>query len=98
MHRMFLSGLTLALAACGTDIPNDSTAAVARQNSEARDAAQEGRILNPEALACVKANATDAEWAVIASETGDAPNVLADVLNREGTLRCFSVNNVVIYI
>ncbi|NNL35477.1 MAG: hypothetical protein HKP35_06630 [Silicimonas sp.] len=88
----------LLLTACGSDIAGDNTAAVARQNAAARDAAQEGRILNPAALACIKASSSEQEWAVIASETGAAPSVLQDVLGRQSTIDCFRTNDVVIYI
>ena len=57
-----LTGLIL-LNACGSDIAGDNTAAVARQNVAARDAAQEGRMLNPGALACIKASSTEEGWA-----------------------------------
>ena len=98
MRRAFLLSTVLALAACGSDTVSDRTAQTAQQNAAQRDAALEGRIDNPAALACIRANASQAEWAVIQTETGDAPTVLRDVLNREGTTNCFRANNVVIYI
>lgn len=98
MHRAFLLCSALALAACGSDTAGDRTAQTARQNLAARDAALEGRIDNPAALACIRANATEEEWAIIRSQTGPAPGVLQTILNREGTARCFSINNVVIYL
>ena len=87
-----------ALCACGGQVASDKTAAVARENAAARDAAQEARIPNPEALACIRASSTEEEWAIIATETGEAPRVLAEVLDRESTDRCFRENRVVIYI
>ena len=50
------------------------------------------------ALACVRANASDEEWAIIETETLAAEMLLQDVLRREGTQRCFAVNNVVVFI
>ena len=97
MRVFCAASLIVALAACG-DSPSNRTAEQSQQNQAARDAAQAGRIDNPAALACVRANASEEEWAVIETETGDAPNVLQSVLRREGTQRCFAVNNVVIYI
>lgn len=88
----------VALGACGGDVASDKTAAVARENAAQRDAAQEARIPNPGALACIKASSTEEEWVIIASETGDAPLILAEVLEREATDRCFRENNVVITI
>ena len=99
MNRFLaLAGLLPVLAACGGDVPSDRTAAISRANEDARMRAQEGRIMNPEALACIKANATEDEWAVISTEKGFAEPILGEVLAREGTQRCFSINNVVIYI
>ena len=95
--RKFSTGMVLfLLAACGA--PTDRTAAIQQENLAAREAAQESRIINPAALACVRANATEAEWAIIETETGEAANTLQSVLRRESTQRCFAVNNVVIYI
>lgn len=88
----------VALAACGTDTPSSQSAAEAADSAAARDAAQAGRIDNPEALACVRANATDGEWAIIAGQDANAETMLQTVLNREGTVRCFNENNVVVYI
>lgn len=98
MKRALLLSACLTVAACGSDTASDRTAQTARQNAAQRDAALESRIDNPAALACIRENATEQEWAVIRTETGDAPFVLRDVLNREGTVRCFHENNVVIYI
>lgn len=98
MSRAGILPILFLLAACGSDIAGDNTAAVQRANEDARMAAQRGRVPNPEALACIRANASNDEWSVIATETGDAPAVLQTVLNREGTIRCFNANNVVVYI
>lgn len=97
MRNLFVLIGLLGVAACG-DTPSDRSAQISRENAAARDAAQAGRIDNPAALACVRANASDQEWAVIAAEGPDAPGVLATVLNRDSTARCFSVNNAVVYI
>ena len=95
--RTLASVLALAaLTACGA--PNDRTAAIQQENAAARDAAQESRIINPGALACVRANASEEEWAIIETETLAAEVLLQDVLRREGTQRCFAINNVVVYI
>jgi hypothetical protein len=98
MNRASLLPALLVVAACGSDIASDRTARIGQQNSAARDAALESRIDNPAALACIRANASEEEWAIIQSENSSAPAVLQQVLNREGTARCFSINNVVIYI
>lgn len=98
MKPIATSSILFLLAACGSDTVSDRTALSAQQNAAQRDAALEGRIDNPAALACIRENANDGEWAVIRTETGDAPIVLRDVLNREGTQSCFRANNVVIYI
>lgn len=98
MARAFVLPMLFVLACCGSDTAGDRTALTAQQNAAARDAALEGRIDNPAALACIRENASEAEWAVIESETGEAPNVLRSVLNRAGTANCFRANNVVIYI
>lgn len=98
MRRMIVLLTGLTAAACGSDTASDSTALTARQNAAQRDAALESRIDNPAALACIRQNASEAEWAVIRTETGDAPLVLRDVLNRDGTAQCFRANNVVIMI
>ena len=95
--RTFASVLALvALTACGA--PNDRTAAIQQENAAARDAAQESRVINPGALACVRANSSEEEWAIIETETLAAEMLLQDVLRREGTQRCFAINNVVVYI
>lgn len=98
MRRVQLLPAILVIAACGSDVASDRTAQIARQNAAQRDAALESRIDNPAALACIRANASDEEWAIIRSENAAAPAVLQLVLNRERTRQCFSVNNVVIYI
>ena len=98
MRALALILVTAVLAGCGSDTVSDRTASIGQQNVLARDAAQAGRIDNPAALACIRANASEAEWAVIETETDEAPAVLQSVLNREGTQRCFSINNVVIYL
>ena len=98
MRRMIVIPTVLAAAACGSDTASDGTALTAQQNAAQRDAALESRIDNPAALACIRQNASEAEWAVIRTETGDAPLVLRDVLNRDGTAQCFRANNVVIMI
>ncbi len=85
------------LAACSSGV-DDESAAAARAEAASRDAAQESRIDNPEALACVRANSSDGEWAIIAGEDENAVAMLQTVLNREGTIRCFNENNVVVYI
>ena len=97
MRVFFAATALFALAACG-GTPTNRTAEISQQSQAAREAAQAGRIDNPAALACVRANATEVEWAVIETETGEAPNVLQLVLRREGTQRCFVINNVVVYI
>jgi hypothetical protein len=96
-RALFLTAFSL-VAACGSDTVGNRTAATAQQNAAQRDAALESRIDNPAALACIRENASEEEWAVIETETGDAPAVLQTVLNRDGTVRCFRANNVVIYI
>lgn len=98
MRRVSLLTALLFVAACGSDTAGDRTATTARQNAAQRDAALEARIDNPAALACIRENASAEEWAIIETETGDAPAVLQTVLNREGTARCFSASNVVIYL
>ena len=98
MRALALISVTATLAGCGSDTVSDRTASIAQQNVLARDAAQAGRIDNPAALACIRANASEAEWAVIETETDEAATVLQSVLNREGTQRCFRINNVVIYL
>ena len=98
MRRVQLLPAILVIAACGSDVASDRTAQIARQNAAQRDAALESRIDNPAALACIRANASDEEWAIIRSENAAAPAVLQLVLNRERTRQCFSLNNVVIYI
>lgn len=98
MRRVFLLTALTLVAACGSDTVGDRSAAAGQQNAAQRDAALESRIDNPAALACIRENASEAEWAAIASETGDAQSVLQAVLAREGTVRCFNVNNVVIYL
>lgn len=98
MRLACLLACLAATAACGSDVAGDDTAAVARQNAAVRDAAQAGRVLNPEAMACIRASATPEEWAVIDAEGAGAPETLAMVLNRESTARCFSINQVVVYI
>jgi hypothetical protein len=96
-HFLLLTALVF-LSACGSDTVGDRSAAAGQQNSAQRDAALESRIDNPAALACIRENASEEEWATIASETGDAPAVLQTVLKREGTVRCFNVNKVVVYL
>lgn len=96
MRRALLLPTFLIAAACGSDTVSDRTAMTAQQNAAQRDAALESRIDNPAALACIRENASADEWAIIETETGDAPAVLQTVLNREGTRTCFVANNVVI--
>ena len=88
----------LVLTACGGDSPSSASATQAAQDAAQRDAVQAGRIDNPEALACIRANASDGEWAIIAGQDSNAEATLQTVLNREGTARCFSQNNLVVYI
>ncbi|MBT8409480.1 MAG: hypothetical protein KJN93_07635 [Alphaproteobacteria bacterium] len=97
MVRAVFIAAFVALAACGTDTPSSQTAGEAADRAAARDAAQAGRIDNPEALACVRANASDEEWAVISRQDAAAETALQTVLNRESTVRCFIENNVVVY-
>ena len=98
MRRVQLLPAILVIAACGSDVAGDRTAQIARENAAQRDSALESRIDNPTALACIRANASDEEWAILRSEHAAAPAVLQLVLNRERTRQCFSLNNVVIYI
>lgn len=88
----------IALAACGGDVASDRTAAVSAENAAARDAAQAGRFDNPEALACLRANASDEEWSAIQREDAEGEASLQAVIDRESTARCFNDNNVVIYL
>ena len=99
MHPVWAGLALIVLVGCGGgDVPSDSTALAARENLASRDAAQEGRVLNPEALACLKNNATEEEWRVLGAETEASAAVLQQLLGREGTARCFAENNVVIYL
>ena len=98
MRRLSFLPVVLAVAACGSDVASDRTAQIARENAAQRDAALDSRIDNPAALSCIRANASDEEWAIIRSESAAAPAVLQQVLNRERTRQCFVVNNVVIYL
>lgn len=86
------------LSACGGNLPDSESAKAAAATAASRDAAQESRIDNPAALACVQANATNGEWAIIAGQDVNAAAMLQTVLNREGTMRCFNDNNVVVFI
>lgn len=90
-------GLML-LTACGGDTVSSETAAAASVSAQSRDAAQESRIDNPDALACIRASSTEGEWAIIARQDAEAEAMLHNVLNRESTIRCFNENNVVVYI
>lgn len=96
--RMLLAIPMLALAACGGDTPSADSAAVSAANAASRDAAQESRIDNPDALACIRANSSDGEWAIIAGQDANAEAMLQSVLRREGTVRCFNDNNVTVYL
>lgn len=98
MRPMVGISVMLVLSACGSDTVSSNTAKVSAANASAREAAQAGRINNPEALACVQANASDGEWAIISAQDSNAEVTLQRVLNREGTIRCFNENNVVIYL
>jgi len=86
------------LTACSGDAVSSETAALSAGNAAEREKAQAGRIDNPEALACLRANASDAEWAIIAAQDSHAEAELQTVLNREGTIRCFNDNQVVVYL
>ena len=90
--------LLFVLAACGSDIASDRSAAISSDNAALRDDAQVARIANPEALACIKANASDEEWAIIRAEGPDAPAMLETVLGRESTFNCFRDNDVTVYL
>ena len=98
MRPMVGISVMLVLSACGSDTVSSNTAKASAANASAREAAQAGRINNPEALACVQANASDGEWAIISAQDSNAEVTLQRVLNREGTIRCFNQNNVVIYL
>lgn len=95
--RLLMCFALLFVSACG-DTPSARSAAISAENAAAREAAQAGRIDNPEALACVRANASEDEWAIIAAQDSAAEAMLQTVLDREGTVRCFQQNNVVVYI
>ncbi len=97
MHGLAVILALFLLAACAGDVVSSETAALSAGNAAARETAQEGRIENPEALACLRANASDAEWAIIAGQDGAAEAELQTVMNREGTIRCFNENQVVVY-
>lgn len=86
------------LQACGSDAPSSAKAEQASANQAARDSAQRSRIDNPEALACLRANMTDEEWAVLGREDEPAERLLAEVMTRPGTVTCFDENRVVIYL
>lgn len=86
------------LTACGGDGPTSESAMSAAEAAAARDAAQAGRIDNPEAMACIRANASEGEWAIIAGQDANAEAMLQTVLQRDGTVQCFGQNNVVVYI
>ncbi len=89
----------LAVTACGGgDTPNDESAAFSAANAASRDAAQESRIDNPDAFACLQANASEEEWAIILLENESSQTTLQTVLNREGTIRCFNENNVTVFL
>jgi len=97
MRALIYIPLLMALAACGGgDVPSDTSFANAEEASAQRDAAQEGRIRNEAALACVKANSSEEEWAIIIAEGEGAGEMLQAVLNRAGTRECFTSNNVVV--
>lgn len=86
----------VALAACGSDTVSSRTADIAAANVQARDAAQAGRIDNPAAIACVRQNASDDEWAKMSREDEVAVATLQTILDRPGTMQCFRANNVVV--
>jgi hypothetical protein len=98
MRRLGLALVLMALAACGSDVPTARTAEISRQNEQARLAAQEGRIDNPEVLACIAAATTPEERAILAEEGEAGALLLRDVVNRDEMRRCMAENNVVVYL
>ncbi len=91
--------LSLVLTACSAgDAPSSQSAADASANVAARDAAQEGRVLNPDGVACIRANATLEEWAIIVGQDANGEAMLQTVLDREETARCFRQNRVTVYL
>ena len=98
MHRLVGILALFYLASCASNTVSSETAALSAENAAAREAAQAGRIENPEALACLRASASDAEWAIIAGQDSNAEAELQTVMNREDTIRCFNENQVVVYL
>jgi len=97
--RLLVLILTAALLqACGTDIASQGKADQSTANQAQRDQVQESRIDNPAALACLEANMTEEEWAVLGREDEEAEWLLAEVLARQGTQQCFEDNRIVIYL
>ena len=97
--RWFVVPLTcVALAGCGTDTPNNSTAAASSTRQSDRDAAQAGRVFNPDVFACLEQVATDEELAALAKEDVAAQALLAEILRREAMDRCMRENNVTVYL
>ena len=86
------------LAACGGDIPSSSTAAQSQASELSRLAAQEARIRNPGAIACLRQVTTKEEQAILAVEDDQAVALLREVLSRDEMTRCLNDNDVVIFI
>lgn len=97
MTRLSLIVFAL-LAACGSDVPSSRTAAMSQANEQARFTAQDGRIANPGAIACLNEVTTPEERSILAKESAEAEALLQDVLNREDMSACMVRNNVVVYL
>ena len=87
-----------SLAACGSDVPSSKTAALSQANQASRLSAQEARINNPGAIACLRQVTTGDELAILAEEDDRAVALLREVLNREEMTQCLNDNEVVVYL